>query len=98
MKSFKSTLKNKTCVFTICEKQLSNVCIVTGLYLICSFVQLRGDLDDNVDFLINTVINPWMADKDRIHKIGSAFRQTVLNVIGKVSRSLMFKVKIVLLS
>jgi len=78
--------------FSMCDNSSHNInfylflCVLLTIQL-CNFVQL-SDSDGGLNFLINTVMNPWVADKDKIEEIGTAFRQTVLDAIGKVCRYL----------
>ncbi|KAL4225690.1 hypothetical protein ACF0H5_016379 [Mactra antiquata] len=46
---------------------------------------LPANTDGELGFLINTVMNPWVAELQKIREIGGIFRQTVLDAIGKVT-------------
>ncbi|KAL4225697.1 hypothetical protein ACF0H5_016386 [Mactra antiquata] len=46
---------------------------------------LPANTDGELGFLINTVMNPWVAELQKIKEIGSIFRQTVLDAIGMVT-------------
>ncbi|KAL4229059.1 hypothetical protein ACF0H5_012097 [Mactra antiquata] len=46
---------------------------------------LPGHTDGDLQFLINTVMNPWVAEIQKIIKVGSIVRQTVLDAIGMIT-------------
>ncbi|KAL4238903.1 hypothetical protein ACF0H5_003610 [Mactra antiquata] len=46
---------------------------------------LPGKTEGDLTFLINTVMDPWVAQPNKIITIGSIVRQTVLNAIGMIT-------------